>query len=44
MGRGVSGLDYSDVVYGQVLGSCECGNGCVGCVKCGKFGEWLYNW
>jgi hypothetical protein len=29
-------LDWSDLGYGHVEGSCECGNEAVGSVKCGE--------
>ena len=31
------GLDLADSGYGQVAGTCECGNEPSGSVKCGEF-------
>jgi len=31
------GLDRSGSEYGQVVGSCECGNEPTGSIKCGEF-------
>jgi len=30
------GLDCCDSVYGQMAGSCECGNERLGTIKCGE--------
>jgi hypothetical protein len=32
-----NGLDWVGSVYGQVAGSCECGNEPPGSIKCGEF-------
>jgi hypothetical protein len=32
-----SGLDQSGSGQGQVAGCCECGNECIGSIKCGEF-------
>ena len=37
------GLDRGGSGYGQVAGTCECGNEPSGSVKCGKFLDWLRN-
>jgi hypothetical protein len=35
---GWGSMDWIDLVYdGQVEGSCEYGNGCLGSIKCGEF-------
>jgi hypothetical protein len=31
------GLDWSGSGYGQLAGTCDCGNGPSGSIKCGKF-------
>jgi hypothetical protein len=30
-------MNWSSSVYGQVMGSCECGNGNLGSINCGYF-------
>ena len=37
VGCGGYGLDRADSGYGQVAGTCECGNESSGSVKCGEF-------
>jgi hypothetical protein len=38
------GLDSSGSGYGQVAGSCECGNEPSASIKCGEFLEKLMTW
>jgi len=42
-GRGMwgHGLDRCGSGYGQVAGTCECGNELLGPIKCGKFLDYL---
>jgi hypothetical protein len=35
------GLDRAGSGYGQVAGTCECGNEPSGSIKCGEFLDWL---
>ena len=35
------GLDRVGSGYGQVTGTCECGNEPLGSIKCGEFLDWL---
>ena len=37
VGCGGCGLDRTDSGYGQVSGTCECGNESSGSIKCGEF-------
>ena len=36
-------MDLQEVEWGQVAGSCECGNESSGSIKCGKFYDYLRN-
>ena len=35
------GLDRAGSGYGQVVGTCECGDEPSGSIKCGEFLDWL---
>jgi len=37
LGAGGYGLDQADSIYGQVAGTCDCGNEPSGSIKCGEF-------